>query len=346
MTEARKAAQELSNQILVQAERYEDAHPHKPLAYAMADIAAQVNTPANIGLTALLKERPMTTDHIAPIVFATAQYVDTKAGVSRNFGAMTKEEWTKYLSNLFQANDPDTMKTLRERNVQSFIMRRYFPAKMFARMIYGDKPLSVLDVGCSLNLGLQAIGADQQGELFPGLHIENITQEVYSGRVNISNGLGVDLHEPDIDWITSCIWPDHESEKELIRKAHEKLSGKNPNIKFRKISALELELYPELAGQFDLIIASGMLYQLSLNEEKQFFRQIEKVAKSDAWLLTTDYPRGVSYKQSFSYTTYVQHICDDQISNQFEFVKADDPFTTVIKTGKDFSVIKGRKVIK
>jgi len=67
MTEANEATQRLSNQIYAQAERYEDTHPHKPLAFALADIATEVNTHANNGLTALLKDRPMTIDHITPI---------------------------------------------------------------------------------------------------------------------------------------------------------------------------------------------------------------------------------------------------------------------------------------
>ena len=346
MSEIIDTTQGLSNQIFAQAERYQDSHPHKPLAFALADIAAEVGTSAKSGLSALLKDRPMAVDHISPIIFATAQYADTKAGVSRNFGMMTKEEWEKYLSDLFQANNPDTMRTLRDKNVQSFIMRRYFPAKMFARMAYGNKPIKVLDVGCSLNLGLQAISVDQSGEMFPGIHIEDISQEAYSGKVNISSGLGVDLHEPDIDWITSCIWPDHEGEKDLIREAYEKLQSKNPNIGFRKISALELDKYSELIGQFDLIIASGMLYQLTPEEEKRFLQQIGKVAKSDAWFLATDYPRGVSYKQRFSYKTWVQHISNGQFGEQLEFVKADDPFTSNIRQGRDFSAIKDIKMVE
>lgn len=339
MIEFVETTQGLSTQIRDQAERYQDSHPHKPLAFAIADIAATVGT-ASTGLVALLKDRPMAVDHIAPIIFATAQYADTQEGVSRDFGAMASEEWEKYLSDLFQANDPDIMKILRERNVQSFILRRYFPAKMFARMIFGDKPIRVLDVGCSLNLGLQAISADQAGEAFPGLSMQDIPQEAYSGRVNIESGLGVDLHDPDIDWITSCIWPDHGEEKDLIRQAYEELQGKNPNIKFQKISALELGKHPELSGQFDLIIASGMLYQLTPEEEKSFLQQIGQVAKPDAWFLATDYPRGVSYKQPFSYTTWAQHISDGKFSKQLEFIKADDPFTTVIKPGKDFTTVK------
>jgi len=343
MTEIVEATQGLSAQILAQAERYQDNHPHKSLAFALADIAAEVATPANSGLSALLKDRPMAVDHIAPIIFATAQYADTQACVSRDFGAMTSEEWKKYLLELFHANNPDIMKALRERNVQSFILRRYFPAKMFARIVFGDDPIKVLDVGCSLNFGLQAVSVDQGGEMFPGLNVQDIPQEAYSGRVNVSSGLGVDLHEPDIDWITSCIWPDHEREKDLIRQAYERLNGQNPNITFRKISALELGKYPELKGQFDLIIASGMLYQLTPEEEKIFLQQIGQVAKPKAWFLATDYPRGVSYKQPFSYTTWAQQVIDTKFSEQLEFINADDPFTTVVKPGKDFVAIKDRK---
>ncbi|MBW7960145.1 hypothetical protein H3C65_01470 [Patescibacteria group bacterium] len=343
MTEVVKATQGLSDQILSQANRYKDNHPHKTLALSLARIAAEDATPANSSLEALLNDRPMPVDHITPIIFATAQYADTQAGVSRDFGAMTSEEWGKYLSDLFHANDPVIMRVLRERNVQSFILRRYFPAKILARMAFGDAPINALDVGCSLNLGLQAVSKDQGGEMFPGLNVQDIPQEAYSGRVNVSSGLGIDLHEPDVDWITSCIWPDHESEKDLIRQTYEKLNGQNPNIIFRRISALELDKYPELKERFDLIIASGMLYQLTPEEEKIFLQQIGQVAKPKAWFLATDYPKGVSYKQPFSYTTWAQQVIDTKFNEQLEFIKADDPFTTVVKPGKDFVAIEGRK---
>ena len=99
----------------------------------------------------------------------------------------------------------------------------------------------------------------------------------------------------------------------------------------------------ELIGQFDLVIASGMLYQLTPEEEKKFLQQIGQVAKPDAWFIATDYPREVSYKQPFSYTTWAQHISDGKFSKQLEFIKADDPFTTVIKPGKDFTTVKDIK---
>lgn len=332
---------QIAQAIQHQADRYEDFHPHKNLAYALVDLTGQINTPASIGITNLLKDRSsLTPDHITPILYSAAQYLDVMTGVSRDFGSMTIENWKEYVLNLFKINDQEMLKILKEKNVQSFIMRRYFPVKMFARIAFGDKPISVLDVGCSLNIGLQAVGEDNKGELFPGLDVQEIDKGLYDGHVTISNGLGIDLHKPDVDWVASCIWPDHEEEKPLIRDAYTNLNGRNPNIHFRKISALELDQHPELDGQFDLVIASGMLYQLSLADEEKFLQQVEKVAKPDAWFLTTDFPRGVSYKAPFSYLTSAYPIANNKLGGVLEFVKANDPFSAVIKPGKDFEELQ------
>jgi hypothetical protein len=335
MTEIIEPTENLAQQILEEAERYEDNHPHKPLAYALGHLV-EANTPASSTISSLFKERTsLTPDHLTPLVYATCQYIAVRTGSSPNFGLMSETEWAKYILDLFQRNDPEVMRCLRERNVQSFIIRRYFPAKLFARIVFQDKPISVLDVGCSLNLGLQAISADRQGELFPGINVDEIPKD--TGKVNIDYGLGIDLYEPDIDWVASCIWPDHENERDRIREAYNDLAGRNPAIQFKKMNALELKQQLELAGRFDFIVASGMLYQLSPAEEKEFLQGVAIVSKPNAWLLISDYPRKTSYKTPFSYITSAYQISDGKIGDPIEFVKADDEFTTILKQGKDFS---------
>jgi hypothetical protein len=111
---------------------------------------------------------------------------------------------------------------LQHREVQSNVAERYKAFKLIAHMYrdrLGSDP-SILDVGCSLNLGLKKMAlsghhtfdsievlAQSRGEVAKDYDLERAANKLIASRLAIGASMGVDVFSPDfnnIEWVRSC----------------------------------------------------------------------------------------------------------------------------------------------
>ncbi|TSC85466.1 MAG: hypothetical protein G01um101416_853 [Microgenomates group bacterium Gr01-1014_16] len=318
---------EFSEQIIHEANRLAVEDPRRNLGIALGQLIGTESPTKDTILDVLAARQQFTPEHLPPLLFSSLQYLALKDGKGlSSFGTMNSEEWKKYIENAVNVHRPDLTKLLKERNVQSFIIRRYFPAKLLARVAYGDSPVSMLDIGASLNLGLAAVAGDNNGEMFNGIELNEVPKNLYDGRVNLASGVGVDLFEPDKEWVKACIWPGHEDERDTIERASASLKDRTPQLSFRKLDALEMGEVPDLQDRFDIAVASGMIYQLQPELKAKFLETVGKVIKRKGFLLVNDYPPEVNAKDSFTYSTEVIPIVDGLLRQPLKILKAESPF--------------------
>ncbi|OGM05316.1 hypothetical protein A2715_05560 [Candidatus Woesebacteria bacterium RIFCSPHIGHO2_01_FULL_39_32] len=328
---------EFSEQIIHEANRLAIEDPRRNLGIALGDLIGTESPTRDTMLDVLASRQQFTPEHLPPLLFSSLQYLALKdhADIS-GFATMNPEQWKKYIEGTVNTHRLDLTKLLKERNVQSFILRRYFPAKLLARVAYGDSTVSMLDIGSSLNLGLAAVAGDNSGEMFNGIELNGVPKNLYSGRVNLASGIGVDLFEPDKEWVKACIWPGHEDERDTIERASASLRDRTPQLSFRKLDALKMGEVPDLQDRFDIAVASGMIYQLQPDLKDKFLDAVRKVTKRKGFLLVNDYPPDVNAKDSFTYSTEVFPIVDGSIQTPLKILKAESPFYRKIKLGADF----------
>lgn len=328
---------EFSRQITDEANRLPTTDPRRNLALALGNLVDRSGMTNEVVQIVLNARTQFTPEHLPPLVFSTLQYLAIKEGTELStFATKTQKEWELYIEENIKSHVEEVKVLLKEKNVQSFILRRYFPVKLLARIAYGNKPISILDIGCSLNLGLMAVVNDKSGEMFPGIISNEVPKNLYAGQVNLTYGLGIDLIEPDKEWVKACIWPGNEEERELIDSAYSTFVKHSSNLTFRKLDALTMGILPELQDRFDIVVASGMIYQLQPELKSKFLDSVVRVSKSKSFLLVNDYPPNLNAKDPFTYSTDLLPIKNNRLQKSLNLLRTESPFYKHIRLGDSF----------
>lgn len=323
--------------IIQEANRLALEDPRRTLGIALGNLVSDASQTKDVMLDVLASREQFTPEHLTPLLFASLQYqaLQENADIS-SFGTKSSNQWEEYIETSISSRKDEITKLLKERNVQSFILRRYLAAKLTARAVYGDAPVSMLDIGCSLNLGLAAVANDISGEQFRGILVNEVPQKLYTGKVDLVRGIGIDLFEPDTSWVKACIWPDHQDERDTIDKSILLLRQAAFKPEFLKLNALKMGDDSRLKHSVDIVVASGMFYQFSEDLKGQLLTEVIKVTNGNGYLLVNDYPPDANAKDPFTYKTEVIPIEEGIVQTPFKLLKAEGPFYKHIKLDEDF----------
>jgi hypothetical protein len=158
---------------------------------------------------------------------------------------------------------------MQHREVQSNVAERYKAFKLIAHMYrdrLGSDP-SILDVGCSLNLGLKKMAlsghhtfdsievvTQNRGEAARDYDLERAANKLTASRLAIGASMGVDLFSPDfnnMEWVRSCSFYPGELLKPARIMAFDDLSHKDvAGIGFHKGDFTDEEEMAKLPTNF------------------------------------------------------------------------------------------------
>ena len=215
-------------------------------------------------------------EHFIFLVFVSLQYL-TKFSYdnidSENNKIMLKrkirEDLKKHLTEI--------QSLCANRYVSTNIPERYVGLQIVSSMIYQNfrRPLTVVDIGCSLGLGLMALNTTFferkitiQGELLK-----------YARSEPTFNGIiGLDIQKPELEWILASYLPETREKRKSLKRVYNNLISNKPKIKIIQGNALTIKEVPQLSSDFaDIVWISNTCYQVE--------GDIKDVIKGIGWLL-------------------------------------------------------------
>lgn len=163
-------------------------------------------------------------------------------------------------------------------NVSTNIPERYIGLQIISSIEYSikKKPLTVIDLGCSLGLGLNALNTDFfekkieiQEKLLPYVKSKPVFDKI----------IGIDIQNPDLDWVMASYLPETKEKRQLLKGVYKYLSKQHDlDVEVIQGDALHVEEMTQLSsGMADIVWISNTCYQVE--------GDVEDVIKGIGWLL-------------------------------------------------------------
>ncbi len=217
-------------------------------------------------------------------------------------------EWRDVL--IQTVENPDTRHALYQdlttHELQSNKSERYKSVRLFLGMQrerLGDAP-TILDIGCSLNLGLKQLAGVSAFEPVrldgvPGRDEELLGQYINNGLLpqfpdgKIGHSLGIDTVDPDEETVRRAESDSHypsELSPENREKFHTLFLAEHEKVSFAPVDLLAGESLPTIPEQgFDLVTMCTMLYQLSEVERIKLVQAAGHVLSANGFVVVQDF---------------------------------------------------------
>ena len=231
-------------------------------------------------------------------------------------------------------------------NSHVFILNRYSAFKLACQMFFKNKPIDVLDVGASINVGFPAL---ERGMVFNNLDrgvIERLSRNVLEVKLNFARSLSVDIKDENTALdsslkVGSALMSTNELRiiKDLLN------STKNSRNKFIRTDILLF--LKNNVQKFDATFASNVLYQLNPLVRSQFFVDINNALKEGGILIVNDYLKETnliewvddwSYGGRVNYRTII-YLKKGGNLTQYNYLSWDSSKCNLAVKSKDFDTI-------
>lgn len=205
----------------------------------------------------ILAERPgITAEHLAWLFFAALQRL-----TSFSYDHVLESEASQLEAQLrrdIAAHEDSIVDLCMRKNCGTNIVNRYAALQIIIALMNAEAPLKVLDIGCSLGLGLMAINTP----FIRKVRISDpLLDRALSSKVPISALTGLDVQERDLDWSLSCYLPQYKKQRSEVAAMFTSLSTNGTEINFVLGDALRLiSSVPE--HYYDIIWTSNTCYEV------------------------------------------------------------------------------------
>lgn len=207
----------------------------------------------------------ITDEHLAWLMFAAAQYLSNYQfdKLDNMLPNAARRDAVNSLHMLFIRYQTEIVDICSSRNICTNIPNRYAALQIIGSLIKRQDALKVLDIGCSLGLGLLALNT-------------SIIAEVRAGDLLLRRGLtsnvkfdliGIDVMNPDIDWLKACYLPEYKEERSRVFDLYWSLKKQHRDFKFLQGNALDLITLGFPPASFDIVWTSNTCYQVEGNTE-------------------------------------------------------------------------------
>ena len=303
----------------------------------------------------------ITNKHFVNLFYRAFQYVMIYNFVNYELADLNEDAWNTLLDEVL--SDESSLATFKElilnENTQTTIYQRYLGPKAALWYLFKEKKLSILDIGCGLNIGLPGIEKD-----IPFTEIEDKTNgkaidECMYKSLNIHNSYAVDIYDPKIkrDWALACgFYPGELHNLEKVKELCE-IIWKSTNIQFYQKDILKIdELWKsKKLDKVDAVIASTILYQFEPKEVSTALKALRKVIKHPGVLIINDFIHVEDdiiwdvdwFKDGKpSYKTVMLPTTDEGFSKPYEFITWNNGRCKIAHPGKHFEDIVNFKQYK
>jgi hypothetical protein len=138
------------------------------------------------------------------------------------------------------------------------VLERYARLQIVTHLRYGDRPVHILDVGCSLGLGLMALNTSriQRANVGDPLLRRELESPVKARLI------GLDVTRPTLKWAQACCLPQYMTQRSLIKQDYKTLRRYGSNFEFIQGDALELTQCGLAPASFDVVWTSNAFYEM------------------------------------------------------------------------------------
>lgn len=287
-------------------------------------------------IAAILETRPRITDeHLAWLFFASLQYVTNYA-----YDELLYMDVTTVKSNMlhdFTLHKQRIIDLCTRNYICTNVINRYSGLQMVLALMYGSSAVRVLEIGCSLGLGLMSLNTG----LFESVEVpDKLLSRALYAPVQFDTLVGVDIQEPDIEWLCACYFPEYSDHRKKVRQTYDQLVHNGQSFEFVKADALKLTNDKRFShGTFDIVWISNTCYQVE-GDPDLVEQGIRSLLKQDGvWLYAYHrkvQPGWASRGAADSNPYVVGFYPNGTRRNYLEILESDDDEVRSLRRGKDF----------
>jgi SAM-dependent methyltransferase len=285
----------------------------------------------------VLQHRPkITAEHMAWLLFAVCQLL-TNFAFDTLAGEPSDDDLLRLRSRLGQvmtSRGTQIVTILKSSNMCTNVLERYAGLQIVTHMRYGQHQTRILDLGCSLGLGLMAINT-------PKLHRANVADPLLMRELNggiAATLVGLDVTRPTVEWAEACCLPEYRGQREHIRQDFRSLRREGSSFTFIQGDALcldECELGPE---GFDIVWTSNACYEME-GDRAKVEAGIRQILKPDGIWAHAYYRSGQTALSSDNRTDpYVVAVYpqDGWAQAAIEVLESESNSVGLLRRGRDF----------
>lgn len=280
--------------------------------------------------------RPHVTDeHLAWLIFASLQYVTDCSYDSLVYMDISTIE--ESLARDLALYKEDVVRLCSSKYLCTNVINRYAALQVVLSLMYRGSSVSAVDIGCSVGLGLMSLNTDH---LYSTRVPDTLLDRALRTPVKIDVLVGVDIQEPDLNWLRACYLPEYVDQRRKALELHDSLRAQGREFRFLKCDVLDLEqIATAYHKALDVVWISNTCYQVE-GDLDHVEHNIRSVLKDDGVWLYAYYRKkqpGWISEHNTDANPYVVGLYPGGTRRKYlEILQADNDEVKVFARGKDF----------
>jgi SAM-dependent methyltransferase len=281
-------------------------------------------------------------EHLIFLVFVSLQYLT-------NFRYDESYAFKTHLRNDLQFYSKEIEGLCASRNVCTNVPERYVGLQIISSILFhnSQSPLTVIDIGCSLGLGLMALNTPY---FLDNIEIHRTLLPAVKMQPMFNKVIGIDVQKPDIKWLQASYLPEAKSKRNKVKQVYDSINNTPPPVTILKGDALNIEDISELSkGCADLVWISNTCYQVE-GDVRRVIRGVQSLLKPRGIWLYAYYRHDIDEVITAETNPYVVKACvknenfidnswlnsNGYISGALEVLEAPNELVPSIKPGVNF----------
>lgn len=337
------------------------SHPDALIRTCLKGLLQTLSGRKNEALATMLRNLPqerrhMDASHLADLIARAIQYL-FRQNQDSSYVDFDADQWEHYFTTLTEAQVATIREILITKEVATHVLARYRSLTALDVLYYQKKrmPLRVSDIGCSLNLGLRAAvkGTILQKDLsnFTDRTAHQlILHALKAEKPPIDYALGIDIQEPDFDWVTACAYFSKYDENRSTLQGYRDLIEQDTHNGFHITSIVGditdaqtiQTIQTEHCPNFNVMFASMVLYQLSPSMVNSALHNIKNILAPDGLFAELTFKNPRNWFLPWNTVTTVRFKEGDELSQPYQWLEWDNSRCTIVQEGKDFQEVNLR----
>lgn len=304
---------------------------------ALASVMSRSDVMTDI-IRSILDTRPnVTEEHLAWLIFASLQYTSNFA-----YDRLVYHDNSSLESAILQdlkTHKNDIIELCRTKYMCTNVINRYVALQIVLGLTYRNSPVKVIDIGCSIGLGPLSLNTEHVRQC-PVDITDKLLQKALHTNIDLQNNVGVDIQDPDLDWLYACYTPQYKSHRDRVRTLYQNLNNQGQAFTFVRCDVLRLlEATPLADTKFDVAWISNMCYQVEGNPDdaEQAIRSLLKAGGIWLYAYYRNEQPGRASTPSAEPNPYVIGLYPEGTrAGYLEVLEADNDEVKLLRRGKDF----------
>jgi hypothetical protein len=291
--------------------------------------------------------------HFVDLFARSIQFLHRNRGNS-DYVSFTADDWATYFETTIAHELDELEKILTERQVATHVISRYrgLAAALVVRQQKTKQPARVVDIGCSLNVGLpmslfpQMLLNMVQPALVDHTPDESIQRALQTPQIVCEHAIGIDLHLPDLHWVAACAYfSQYDLHMQQLNTAIEFLR----TVQVPVFSSVGDVTNPQLVSVVkspngnspDIMHAAMCLYQLSDIKREQALRNIATALAKDGLFIELTFIDPHNWFRPWNVHTTVQvKQKNGTLSQPLQWLVWENSRCGQVKVGSDFKQVR------